>query len=153
MVPWLPRRNRKWTAWPRPNPYAAKCATRLVLDRIADKWTVLVMGLLDSGPVRFNQLRREVEGLSQKVLSQTLRRMERDGLITRTAHPTVPVTVEYALTPLGRTLASTLAPLRAWAENHIQEVLRAQRTYDTRPDRDRTERSLGGNRALRSGRF
>lgn len=124
---------------PQPNPYAAKCPTRLVLDRIADKWTVLVMGLLDDGPVRFNQLRREVEGLSQKVLSQTLRRMERDGLVTRTAYPTVPVTVEYVLTPLGRTLASTVAPLRAWAEDHIEEVLRAQRAYDTRRNGDRTE--------------
>jgi DNA-binding HxlR family transcriptional regulator len=123
----------------RPNPYAAKCATRVVLDRIADKWTVLVMGLLDGGPIRFNQLRREVEGLSQKVLSQTLRRMERDGLVTRTAYPTVPVTVEYTLTPLGRTLASTVAPLRAWAENHIEEVLRAQHAYDTRSNGDRTE--------------
>jgi DNA-binding HxlR family transcriptional regulator len=124
---------------PRPNPYAAKCATRLVLDRIADKWTVLVMGLLDGGPVRFNRLRREVEGLSQKVLSQTLRRIERDGLVTRTAYPTVPVTVEYALTPLGRTLASTVAPLRSWAENHIEEVLRAQCAYDARPKGGRTE--------------
>ena len=126
-------------AMPRPNPYAAKCPTRLVLDRIADKWTVLVMGLLDGGPVRFNRLRREVEGLSQKVLSQTLRRMERDGLVARTAYPTVPVTVEYALTPLGRTLAITVAPLCACAENHIGEVLRARRAYDTRPDGDRTE--------------
>ena len=73
------------------------------------------------------------------MLSQTLRRMERDGLVTRTAYPTVPVTVEYALTPLGRTLAITVAPLRAWAENHIGEMLRAQRAYDTRPDGDRTE--------------
>jgi DNA-binding HxlR family transcriptional regulator len=124
---------------PRPNPYAAQCPTRLVLDRVADKWTVLVMGLLDGGPVRFNRLRREVEGLSQKVLSQTLRRMERDGLVARTAYPTVPVTVEYALTPLGRTLAGTVAPLRAWAESHIEEVLRAQRAYDTRANGDRTE--------------
>jgi DNA-binding HxlR family transcriptional regulator len=124
---------------PRPNPYAAQCPTRLVLDRVADKWTVLVMGLLDGGPVRFNRLRREVEGLSQKVLSQTLRRMERDGPVARTAYPTVPVTVEYALTPLGRTLAGTVAPLRAWAESHIEEVLRAQRAYDTRANGDRTE--------------
>jgi DNA-binding HxlR family transcriptional regulator len=115
---------------PQPNPYAAKCPTRLVLDRIADKWTVLLMGLLDRGPVRFNQLRRQVEGLSQKVLSQTLRKMERDGLVTRTAYPTVPVTVEYSLTPLGRTLARTLAPLRTWAESHIEEVLCSQRAYD-----------------------
>lgn len=115
-----------------PTPYAANCPTRLVLDRIADKWTVLVLGLLGDGPVRFNRLRREIEGLSQKVLAQTLRKLERDGLVDRTAYPTVPVTVEYALTPLGRTLAAAVEPLRAWAESHIEEVLSAQQTYDTR---------------------
>ena len=115
----------------RPNPYSANCPTRLVLDRVADKWTVLVLGLLGNGPVRFNRLRREVEGLSQKVLAQTLRKLERDGLISRTAFPTVPVTVEYALTPLGHTLAAAVEPLRLWAEDHIEEVLRAQQAYDT----------------------
>ncbi|CAH2602219.1 Helix-turn-helix transcriptional regulator [Rhodovastum atsumiense] len=117
---------------PRPTPYAANCPTRRVLDRVADKWTVLILGLLGNGPVRFNQLRRSVEGLSQKVLSQTLRSLERDGLVTRTAIPTVPVTVEYALTPLGRTLAEAVSPLCAWAETHIQDVLRAQTAYDAR---------------------
>ncbi len=91
-----------------PNPYRADCPTRMVLDRVADKWTVLVLGLLEKGPVRFNRLRRAVEGLSQKMLAQTLRRLERDGLVTRTAFATVPVTVEYALTPLGQRLAAAV---------------------------------------------
>lgn len=115
-----------------PSVYSADCPTRLVLDRIADKWTVLLLGLLGKEPVRFNRLRREIEGLSQKVLAQTLRKLERDGLVSRTAFPTVPVTVEYALTPLGRTLAAAVEPLRVWAENHIQEVRRAQQVYDGR---------------------
>jgi DNA-binding HxlR family transcriptional regulator len=116
----------------RRTPYAAACPTRIVLDRVADKWTVLVLGLLGDGPMRFNRLRREVEGLSQKVLAQTLRSLERDGLVRRTAYPTVPVTVEYALTPLGSTLARAVDPLRVWAEDHIDAVLQAQRAYDAR---------------------
>lgn len=115
------------TAW---NAYAARCPTRLVLDRVADKWAVLLLGLLARGPRRFNQLRREVEGLSQKMASQTLKSLERDGLVTRRAFPTVPVTVEYAITPLGETLAETVDALRLWGETHIQEVLAAQRRYD-----------------------
>jgi DNA-binding HxlR family transcriptional regulator len=114
------------------DPYSDKCPTRLVLDRIGDKWTVLVLGLLGNGPVRFNKIRREIEGLSQKVLAQTLRGLERDGLVTRTAYPTVPVTVEYALTALGGTLSVAVAPLRAWADDHIEDVMQAQRSYDAR---------------------
>ncbi|SHI47577.1 transcriptional regulator, HxlR family [Roseomonas rosea] len=115
-----------------PNAYTGACPTRVVLDRIADKWAVLILGLLAEGPMRFNSLRRSIERLSQKVLAQTLRRLERDGLLTRTAFPTVPVTVEYALTPLGRTLAETVDALRLWAEAHITEVQAAQRAYDGR---------------------
>ena len=114
----------------RPDPYSADCPTRLVLDRIADKWTALLLGLLTDGPMRFNQLRRAVEGLSQKMLSQTLKALERDGLVTRTATPTVPVTVEYALTPLGRSLGAALAPLVVWAGEHIGEVLQARARYE-----------------------
>ncbi|SKA05794.1 winged helix-turn-helix transcriptional regulator [Consotaella salsifontis] len=114
----------------RPNPYAANCPTRLVLDRLADKWAVLLLGLLASGPQRFNQLRREVEGLSQKMLSQTLKGLQRDGLIERTVFATAPITVEYALTPLGRTLISPIEALRLWAESHIGEVVAAQAAYD-----------------------
>ncbi|MGQ9367143.1 winged helix-turn-helix transcriptional regulator [Azospirillum sp. A39] len=128
------------TGTPRPNPYSAECPTRLVLDRIADKWTVLVIGLLQTGPMRFNRLRRDIDGLSQKVLSQTLRRLERDGLVSRTAFATVPVTVEYALTPLGRTLATTVDALRAWAEDHIAEVRQAQHAYDERAREEREDR-------------
>lgn len=116
----------------KPNPYAADCPTRMALDRIADKWTVLLLGLLDQNPLRFNQLRRAVEGLSQKMLSQTLKALERDGLVTRNAIATVPVTVEYSITPLGRTLAQALAPLVLWAGGHIGEVLDARARYDLR---------------------
>ncbi|MGU3494479.1 winged helix-turn-helix transcriptional regulator [Xanthobacteraceae bacterium A53D] len=115
-----------------PNTYAADCPTRQILDRIADKWTVLILGLLTVQPYRFNALRREVEGLSQKVLSQTLKTLERDGFITRTAFPTVPVTVEYALTPLGRSLAVTLTPLSLWAEAHMKDVETARSAFDGR---------------------
>lgn len=117
-----------------PNVYSDQCPTRLVLDRVADKWTVLILGLLERGPMRFNRLRREIEGLSQKVLAQTLRSLERDGLVTRTAYPTVPVTVEYALTPLGRTLAVAVDALRRWAEENMGQVADAQRAYDARAD-------------------
>jgi DNA-binding HxlR family transcriptional regulator len=114
------------------NVYAAECPTRLVLDRIADKWTVLILSLLVHRPLRFNALLRQVEGLSQKVLSHTLKRLERDGLLSRTVHATVPVSVEYALTPLGATLARSLGPLIAWAETHIDAVLAARDAYDAR---------------------
>lgn len=115
---------------PPPNPYSADCPTRMALDRIADKWTVLLLGLLAQETMRFNQLRRAVEGLSQKMASQTLKTLERDGLVTRTATPTVPVTVEYAITPLGRSLAGALGPLVVWASDHIDEVLQARARYE-----------------------
>ncbi len=117
---------------PNPNPYLASCPTRLVLDRIANKWTVLVLGLLVDQPMRFNQLRHRIEGISQKMLTQTLRDLERDGLVKRQAFATVPVTVEYSVTPLGRTLAITVDALRHWADMHIKEVLVAQADYDAK---------------------
>ncbi|MGT2442343.1 MULTISPECIES: helix-turn-helix domain-containing protein [Ensifer] len=110
--------------------YIQTCPTRLVLDRLADKWAVLVLGKLDEQPVRFNQLKREIDGISQKVLSQTLKKLERDGLVSRSVFATVPVTVEYAITPLGRTLTSTVAALTRWAEENIEAVLQAQQKYD-----------------------
>ncbi|ARQ00488.1 winged helix-turn-helix transcriptional regulator [Pseudorhodoplanes sinuspersici] len=113
-----------------PNVYDANCPTRLILDRIADKWTVLVLGFLEQEPVRFNELRRKINGISQKMLAQTLRQLERDGLVTRTAIATVPVTVEYAITPLGLTLSDTVKALTEWAEQHIADVERAQQRYD-----------------------
>jgi DNA-binding HxlR family transcriptional regulator len=115
-----------------PNPYFAACPTRLALDRIADKWTVLILGQLAEQPMRFNRLRREIEGMTQKTLAATLRSLERDGLVTRTVTPTVPVSVEYAITPLGLTLSAAVNALRLWAESHIESVLEAQRRYDAR---------------------
>ena len=112
------------------NAYSADCPTRQILDRVGDKWAVLILLLLRDQPVRFNQLRRTIEGISQKMLSQVLKSLERDGLIRRRAIATVPVTVEYSITPLGATLAGAVDPLRDWAESHLKEVMVAQRRYD-----------------------
>lgn len=122
--------RRKPMSDPAPNAYAAACPSRIVLDRVADKWTVLLLGILSEQPTRFNQLRREIEGLSQKVLSQTLKNLERDGLVRREAFATVPVTVEYSITPLGTTLAEKMGGLLHWAEGNVAQVLAAQRRYD-----------------------
>jgi DNA-binding HxlR family transcriptional regulator len=110
--------------------YHASCPTRQALDRVADKWTALVVGLLAERPHRFGQLRRRIGGISQKMLTQTLRSLERDGLVARRVEPTVPVTVEYSLTPLGRTLVAPLAAIRDWAERHIEEVLAARAGHE-----------------------
>lgn len=115
-----------------PNVYAGDCPTRVVLDRIADKWTALVIGLLEDEPKRFSELQRCIGGISQKMLTQTLRTLERDGLVTRTVYAEVPPRVEYALTPLGETLCAPIAAIRDWAEGHINEVTAAQEQYDSR---------------------
>jgi DNA-binding HxlR family transcriptional regulator len=114
----------------RPDPFNAQCPTRQVLDRIGDKWAVLILIMLDRETLRFNELRRRIESISQKMLSQTLKSLERDGLVRREVFATVPVTVEYSLTELGRTLAQTVQALTAWAESHIGAVQEAQRRYD-----------------------
>jgi DNA-binding HxlR family transcriptional regulator len=93
---------------------------------------VLILGRLAAQPMRFNRLRREIEGLTQKTLAADLRSLERDGLVTRTVAPTVPVSVEYAITPLGVTLSAAVEGLRLWAETHIDAVLDAQKRYDAR---------------------
>lgn len=112
--------------------YRAKCPTRRALDRIADKWTALIVGLLEQRTYRFGELRRAIEGISHKVLTQTLRSLEADGLVARRALPTRPVTVEYSLTPLGRTLAAPLAAIRDWAEQHIVAVEQARAAHTRR---------------------
>lgn len=118
------------TRTPRWNPYLATCPTRQVLDCVADKWTVLVVGLLIGGRKRFGELRREIQGVSQKMLTQTLRSLERDGLVSRRVFASVPPRVEYSLTPLGESLAETLDGLRLWAESNIEDVLRSQKAFD-----------------------
>ena len=109
------------------DPYARACPSRELLDRIGDKWTVLVLGALaGEEPRRFSALRRQVDGVSEKMLTQTLRGLERDGLVVRTVHAEVPPRVEYALTPLGRTLREPLAAIERWATDHMAEVLSAR---------------------------
>jgi DNA-binding HxlR family transcriptional regulator len=115
--------------------FDSKCPTRMVLDQLADKWTVLVLGALDSGPVRFNALRRRLDGVSQKMLGQTLKQLERNGLVDRRAFATVPVTVEYSLTPLGVALTAPVNSLREWAEAHIGQMLAAQQRFDSEGQR------------------
>ena len=114
----------------RGNPYNADCPTRRILDRIGDRWTVLVVGILGQGDARFSELRRSVEGVSQKMLTQTLRGLERDGLVRRTVYPQVPVRVEYALTDAGRTLLEPLRALQEWSIEHLGDVSASQEAYD-----------------------
>lgn len=119
----IPREHR--------NVFLRGCPCRNVLDLVANKWTALAIGALEKGPRRFSELRRKLDGISQKVLTQTLRSLERDGLISRTVIP-MPLRVDYALTELGSTLAVHLAGLRRWAEDHLDEVDDARAAYDAR---------------------
>ena len=114
------------------NVYDQTCPTRLALDRIADKWTVLIVGRLAGGTRRFGELRRDITGISPKVLTQKLRELERDGIITRRIYASVPPKVEYSLTSLGVTLIGLLDAIRIWAESNIETVLDAQAAYDHR---------------------
>jgi DNA-binding HxlR family transcriptional regulator len=111
-----------------------ECPTRVVLDRIGDKWTVLVIGALRDGPLRFTELRARVGGVAAKVLTQTLRAMERDGLLTRTVHAQVPPRVDYELTDLGASLGGPIQTLTDWAETHLTQILGARAAYDDGAD-------------------
>ena len=106
------------------------CPTNQLLDRLSDKWVSLVVSALSAGPMRYSDLSRKIAGVSPKMLTQTLRALERDGLLTRTVTPSVPVRVDYALTPLGSSLAGLLTAVKAWAETHIEEVHEARERYD-----------------------
>jgi DNA-binding HxlR family transcriptional regulator len=111
----------------------ANCPTRQVIGRIADKWTLLVITALEGEEaVRFSELRRRIEGVSQKMLTQTLRALERDGLVTRTVYPTVPITVEYRLTPLGQSLTDAVDAIRDWAYGHMAEIEAAREEFEAR---------------------
>ncbi|MFI6707968.1 winged helix-turn-helix transcriptional regulator [Nonomuraea sp. NPDC050478] len=125
--------------------FLAGCPSRRLLDRISDKWVSLILAALGSDgprpgevcageprPMRYSELSRRLAGVSQKMLTQTLRSLERDGLITRTVTPTVPVTVTYELTDLGLSLRDLMHGIKAWAETHMDEVLANREQYDTR---------------------
>lgn len=116
------------------NAFDPDCPTRVLLDRIGDKWSVLVILSLTDGPRRFTELRRGIGGVTPKVLTQTLRALERDGLITRRIFAEVPPRVEYDVTPLGRSLHGPIRAITDWAENHIGEVAVAREDHD-REDR------------------
>lgn len=103
---------------------------------VASKWTALAIGALDDGPQRFGELRRKLEGITQKMLTQTLRTLARDGLVTRTVYPTVPMRVEYELTPLGRSVSAPLKALRDWSQLNIDAIQTARVSYDTTADLD-----------------
>lgn len=111
------------------NVFDSNCPTRQVLNCIADKWTVLIIRRLADGTLRFAQLRRAVDGISQKVLTKTLRDLERDGILTRRVYASVPPKVEYTLTPLGRSLCALVAGICNWAEANIEQVQAARKTY------------------------
>jgi DNA-binding HxlR family transcriptional regulator len=127
------------------NAFLANCPSRQLLDRISDKWVALILAALgsdgpspgatcvgDPHPMRYSELSRRLAGVSQKMLTQTLRSLERDGLITRTVTPTVPVTVTYELTDLGLSLQHVMQGIKDWAETHMDEVLANREHYDTR---------------------
>ncbi|WP_102959939.1 winged helix-turn-helix transcriptional regulator [Mangrovicella endophytica] len=120
------------TASQRGNAFSADCPTRQILDRIADKWSVLILMILGDGAMRFSGLKRRIDGVSQKMLSQTLRSLERDGLVLRHVEPSVPVSVTYSITPLGQELVASLRSMIDWAETRMSDVLSAQRAYDGR---------------------
>jgi len=112
------------------NPYDRNCPTRQLLDRIGDQWTVLIVGALRDGPLRFTEIGHRVDGISQKVLTQTLRSLVRDGILTRTAYAVIPPKVEYELTTLGRNLSEPLDVLDQWARQHMTAVQEARDAYD-----------------------
>jgi len=111
---------------------AEECPVREVLDRIGDKWSVLVVALLGDGSRRFSELRRSIDRISQRMLTLTLRQLERDGLVTRTFYPEIPPRVDYALTRLGHTLLEPIQALSAWAAANRGSILAARERYDAR---------------------
>jgi DNA-binding HxlR family transcriptional regulator len=115
-----------------PPVFHANCSSRLLLDQIADKWSILVIAALCASPTRFNVIRRRLEGITQKSLTQTLRRLERNGMIARRVITDSPIAVEYSITPLGQSLKAPFQMLYAWTEQHKQQVEQAQQAFDQR---------------------
>ena len=112
------------------NSQNATCPSRLILDQIADKWSILILAALRSGPLRFSALKREMDGVTQKALTEALRRMERNGIVARRVIPVSPVAVEYSITPLGRTLKKPFQALYNWTVEHRDAVDKARRAFD-----------------------
>ena len=115
-----------------PGAHPTTCRAREVLQRVGDKWSVLVIDLLGQGTMRFTELHRAIDGITARMLTVTLRGLERDGIVTRTIHPVIPPRVEYALTPMGRTLLDTIGQLVSWTDSHLPEIEAARAAYDAR---------------------
>jgi DNA-binding HxlR family transcriptional regulator len=111
---------------------SSPCRAREVLQRVGDKWSVLAIDLLGQGTMRFTELHRAIDGITARMLTVTLRGLERDGIVTRTIHPVIPPRVEYALTPMGRTLLDTIGQLVDWTDSHLPEIQAARAAYDAR---------------------
>jgi DNA-binding HxlR family transcriptional regulator len=112
------------------------CRAREILDRVGDKWSLYLISLLGEGTKRFSELKREAEGISQRMLSVTLRGLERDGLVTRTMYRVMPPRVEYALTDLGRDLLAAVRPFITWLDAHVPEIETARKEYDARAEEE-----------------
>jgi DNA-binding HxlR family transcriptional regulator len=110
--------------------FSVDCPSRILFDQIADKWSMMVLTVLDDGPLRFNAVKRLLEGVTQKALTQCLRRLERNGLISRRVIPTSPIAVEYEITQLGRSLQAPFKALYQWTLVHLDEVEKARTTFD-----------------------
>jgi DNA-binding HxlR family transcriptional regulator len=108
------------------------CRAREVLQRVGDKWSMYVIDLLGQGTMRFSELHRSIDGITARMLTVTLRGLERDGIVTRTIHPVIPPRVEYDLTPMGRTLLDAIGQLVTWADSHLTEIGAAQAAYDAK---------------------
>ena len=116
--------------------FVADCATRPFFDQIANKWSLMILTVLCAGPQRFNAVKRHLEGITQKALTQALRRLERNGLVARRVIATSPVAVEYSLTPLGRTLQEPFQAVYAWTVDHLPDIERAKAAFDRHGDGD-----------------
>ena len=112
--------------------FSVDCPSRLLIDQIADKWSMMVLVVLDAGPMRFNGIKRHLEGVTQKALTQCLRRLERNGIVSRRVIPVSPVAVEYEITPLGRSLQAPFKALYDWTLSHLDDVELARRAFDGR---------------------
>ena len=119
------------------------CEVRQILDRIADKWSLLAIALLEGRTLRFTELQRRIDGISQRMLTVTLRHLERDGLVRRTVHPVIPPRVDYQLTPLGATLHDTIQALVNWTEQHQNEIATARARYDDRAQAEQNALATG----------
>ena len=117
---------------PGPAGAPSSCRAREVLQRVGDKWSMYVIDLLGQGTMRFGELHRGVDGITARMLTVTLRGLERDGIVTRTIHPVIPPRVDYALTAMGCTLLATIGQLVAWADSHLDEIDAARAAYDAR---------------------